>query len=206
MLTGVEVLPRSAWGADESLRVDQAGRVRWPAEFRRPRAIVLHHTKTENDDPLPLATMGRIERYHAVDRGWGDIGYNVVVLQDGRILQGRWSPRPAGEDDSGRTVVGAHALRHNHGSFGIALLGTFHDRPPTDAAWAATRALVAALVERHGIDVAGKAPIRVGVRRDRVVPHALVGHGELGDTTCPGPELLVLVDELRTRLADPVLS
>ena len=47
------------------------------------------HTDTRNGDPDPAATVRAIYRYHAVDRGWGDIGYNYVVDVNGNIFEGR---------------------------------------------------------------------------------------------------------------------
>lgn len=54
-----------------------------------------------------------VYRYHAVSRGWGDIGYNYIVGQNGRIYEGR-----AGGD----YVAGAHALYNNKNSIGISVL------------------------------------------------------------------------------------
>ena len=92
----VPVLPRPAWGADEGRRfVD--GEERWPPTYATAEAVVVHHTRTANEDPSSAATMRAIYAFHADVRGWGDIGYHYVVAPDGRIFAGRWDGgRPGG--------------------------------------------------------------------------------------------------------------
>jgi hypothetical protein len=49
-------------------------------------------------------------------RGWGDIGYNVIVDKFGRIFEGRYGGLSS-------TVIGAHAGGFNTGTFGVSMLG-----------------------------------------------------------------------------------
>jgi hypothetical protein len=79
---------RSQWGADESLRFDAAGNEIWPAEYFPAQKLTVHHTATTNGDPDPAATVRAIYRYHAIDRGWGDIGYQFLVDTDRRPTAG----------------------------------------------------------------------------------------------------------------------
>ena len=51
-----------------------------------------------------MTLLRAIYQYHAVSRGWGDIGYNYIIGQRGQIYEGR-----AGGD----YVVGAHAAWNN---------------------------------------------------------------------------------------------
>ena len=70
--------------------------------------------------------MRSIYRYHAVSRGWGDIGYNVIVDKFGR----RWEGRAGG---LASTVVGAHAGGFNSGTFGVSMLGNYESvNPPSE--------------------------------------------------------------------------
>ena len=137
-LDAVPVLPRSAWGADEDRRFAD-GEERWPPTYATAEALVVHHTRTVNEDPSPAATMRAIYRFHADVRGWGDIGYHCVVAPDGRVFAGR--------ADGGRPgVVAGHALGHNTGTEGIAVLGNFEEALPTPEAWRSLVALLAAPV------------------------------------------------------------
>lgn len=52
-----------------------------------------------------------IRRWHK-ERGWSDIGYHYVIIEDGEIQVGRDLERS-----------GAHAKGHNTGSIGICLIG-----------------------------------------------------------------------------------
>ena len=63
----------------------------WPIETtNKVQKIVVHHTAENNlrdltDEELIRSTY----YYHAVNRGWGDIGYNYIVGQRGAIYEGR---------------------------------------------------------------------------------------------------------------------
>jgi hypothetical protein len=63
----------------------------WPLQqTRKVEKVVLHHTAENNLKDLDDASLLRSTyRYHAVTRGWGDIGYNYVVGQRGTIYEGR---------------------------------------------------------------------------------------------------------------------
>ena len=103
---------RAGWGADER----QMG---WTPEYAGPcKAVALHHTATANrysrrDVPRILRS---IYHFQAVSRGWGDIGYNVLVDRFGRLWEGRYG-------GLSRPVVGAHAGGFNRYTTGVACLG-----------------------------------------------------------------------------------
>lgn len=63
----------------------------WPVQqTRKVEKVILHHTAENNLKDLDDASLLRSTyRYHAVTRGWGDIGYNYVVGQRGTIYEGR---------------------------------------------------------------------------------------------------------------------
>jgi len=114
------VIPRAAWGADESLRFDDWGWEIWPPEYAPVEKIIIHHTATDNDDQDPAIWVRSIYYYHAVTRGWGDIGYNYLVDRFGNIYEGRYG---------GLDVVGGHALNYNYSSMGISAIGTYGNAP-----------------------------------------------------------------------------
>lgn len=92
---------RAEWGADETLRLDAQGNERWRPEFHVAQVMTVHHTATRNDDPDPAATVRAIYRYHAVDQGWGDIGYQYLVDESGMVYEGRWSGTESPRCDGG---------------------------------------------------------------------------------------------------------
>ena len=84
-LTEPAVISRAGWGADESYRFDQYGEI-WPREYQFVEHVIVHHTATPNGQD-PFLAIRSIYYYHAVERGWGDIGYNYLVDSDGISLK-----------------------------------------------------------------------------------------------------------------------
>ena len=113
---GITIVPRAGWGADEKLRFDKDNKEIWPPDYRAIKKVIVHHTVTRDPETDPRATLRAIYQYHAVSRGWGDIGYNFLIDQQGTIYEGRFG---------GDRVVGGHALQYNWGSIGIAILGDY---------------------------------------------------------------------------------
>jgi hypothetical protein len=67
--------------------------------------------------------------YHATTLDWGDLGYNIVIDKWGNIYEGRHGRgQGLSREAFSPGVVAGHALDHNYGSVGIALLGTFTPR------------------------------------------------------------------------------
>ncbi|CAN0511539.1 unnamed protein product, partial [Phaeothamnion confervicola] len=89
-----KLLTREAWGADDAYRFD--GNVIWPPEYQEVRHVIIHHTETPTEQD-PLVAIRSIYYYHAVEQGWGDIGYNYLVDRNGTIYEGRYG---------GQNVVG----------------------------------------------------------------------------------------------------
>ena len=109
------IVPRSAWGADESIRRNAAA-----ATPPAVRFAIVHHTAGPNDySPAQAAAIMRgIQVYHVKSNGWNDIGYNFLVDRYGTVYEGRYG----GID---KNVIGAHARGFNTGSVGVAVIGTF---------------------------------------------------------------------------------
>ena len=57
--------------------------------IQKIKKIIIHHTATSKIDD-PEASVRAIYYYHAVSRGWGDIGYNYIVDQNGKVYEGRY--------------------------------------------------------------------------------------------------------------------
>src|SRR5581483_8892654 len=72
---------REAWGADDTLRFDKDRNEIWARMYLPVKKVAVHHTATSNaydtiDDAK--AEVRAIYAYHAVELGWGDIGYNAL--------------------------------------------------------------------------------------------------------------------------------
>ena len=177
--SGVDIMWRHQWGADESIR----GEPRYADWVRHG---VVHHTAGRNDyswDEAPRIVNG-IYQYHVNGNGWRDIGYNLLIDKFGRVYEGRYG----GVD---LPVIGAHAAGANTGTFGVALIGDFRWTDPPEAMRRALFEVLAWKFELHAID-----PLLTADTSTRSDVPTLVGHRDAGTTatTCPG-------DRVDSRLA-----
>lgn len=174
---------RAQWGADESIMT-------WMPEVARVNGAVVHHTAGSNSytaAQVPSIIRG-IYTYHAQSRGWGDIGYNFLVDKFGRI----WEGRAGGVE---RAVVGAHAAGVNSHTFGLSLMGNYDQATVPAPAMDAMSRLIAWKLSLHGVRANGTAAI------DGRTQPAVVGHRDVGQTSCPGANLYPRLGELRSRAA-----
>ena len=201
------VTPRSGWGADESLRYDSSGNEIWPPAFYPVQKLIVHHTDTQNNDPDPAATIRSIYYYHAVTQGWGDIGYNFLIDESGRIYEGRYSrtyasgESPTGQDLNGNGVTAAHAQGFNSGTVGIALLGTLTNQDATPAARQALEKLLAWEASSHGIDPQGNSLYTNPVSGTQKTFPNIAGHRDVNATECPGGVFYATLPTIRSDVA-----
>ncbi|MDT0305053.1 N-acetylmuramoyl-L-alanine amidase [Streptomonospora wellingtoniae] len=120
----VRIISRSEWGA-------RAPRDRSYVSWSQRTEVVVHHSAGPTTQ-----TVRSIQDFHLDGRGWSDIGYNLLVDDDGAAYEGR-----------GWTVAGAHAVGHNTSGIGICYIG---QNSPTPAAKATIRALYDEASERAG--------------------------------------------------------
>jgi len=183
-------LDRARWGADESLRFDEQGADRWggPPIYWPVQKLTVHHTATANDDPDPAATVRGIYYFHTIERDFGDIGYQLLIDEAGRIYEGRYSDGDhiPGHDGQLRGVQGAHVGGFNSGNIGIALLGTFTDRSPTPAARRSLVLVLAVLARLHNLDPLGSGPYVNPVNGATADVPTIPGHLDWEPTECPG--------------------
>ncbi len=205
------IIPRSGWGADEGLRFDSGGNETWPPSFSPMQKAIVHHTAGRNNDPHPAATVRAIYYMYAISRDYGDIGYNFLIDEAGRIYEGRYSRQyasgetPTGEDLAGNVVRGAHARDYNDANVGIVLLGTFQNRQPTTAARNSLEKLLAWKLERHDIDPMGSSTyVNPVLGNTKFIPN-ISGHRQVNATACPGnaffPKFADLRRDVRDRIA-----
>ena len=194
------IITRSQWGADESLKRTTGGCRR---SFFKVQQLFVHHTAGSNSGSNSRATMRAMYWYHAVRRGWCDLGYNFVVARDGTIFEGRWARnyRPweihTGEDLKGRAAAGAHVSGFNSGSVGVSLMGNFQTAPLPPAMRRSLAELLAWEVDRHGLKPRGKHTYRnpeTGLRKR--LPF-IAGHRDAGQTSCPGKYLYAALPGIR---------
>lgn len=170
----------------ESKRVttdDQGNLLTWPLSYPQSiQKIVIHHTATTKDLNDPKTAIRDIYIWHTLSKGWGDIGYNYIIDQQGNIYEGRYG---------GEMVVGAHAGAGNHGSIGIAILGNFQDNDPPQAVLDSLTALIKEKATMYHIDTEGASLFR-GVNYPNVM-----GHRDIMSTSCPGDKLYAMLPIIR---------
>lgn len=187
MTSGVpqpRIISRRGWGAKESWAT------REPV-YQKPTTFVIHHTVTPNNPEDPAYIVRAIFQYHAISRGWGDIGYNFLIDRQGNIYEGR---------KGGDGVVGIHAGDYNYGSIGIALLGDYRSAKMTSAMKEALVSLMAWEADRFGIH-----PLESSHFVRRVFPN-IVGHRDLWTTICPGDNIYRVLPEVRQLTWQRLLS
>lgn len=174
------IVPRSAWGASESIRRGS------PTYAPRVRFAIVHHTAGRNSytQAEAAAIVKGIQLYHVQGNGWNDIGYNFLVDRFGTVYEGRYG----GMD---KAVVGAHARGFNTGSVGVALLGTYTDTAPTRAAQNALTSLLAWRLDVAHVDPLSLQNVPSGgserwAANVPVLLRAISGHRDTGFTECPG--------------------
>ena len=187
------IVPRSAWGADESIRRAE------PSYAPAIRFASVHHTAGTNaySPSQAAAIMRGIEVYHVKSNGWNDIGYNFLVDRYGTVYEGRYG----GID---RNVIGAYALGFNTGSVGVAVMGTFGTSQIPAAAEASLEKLLAWRLDLAHVDpVSSLTFVSGGSERYAagvpVVLRAVSGHRDTGLTTCPGDLLYAKLDSIAAK-------
>jgi hypothetical protein len=191
------IYSRAQWGADEKL-------MGWDPEYAPTiKAATIHHTADGNtyaagDVPAILRSM---YAYHAVSRGWGDIGYNVIVDKYGRAWEGR-----AGGLAS--TVIGAHAGGFNTGTFGISMLGNYDVVAPPAGMLETVASVVAWKLSLYGVDPRGTTTLTSGgggtakyAAGVKVTLPTVFAHRDVGSTACPGQYAYSRMNDVRAMVA-----
>ncbi|MFH1534522.1 MAG: N-acetylmuramoyl-L-alanine amidase, partial [Patescibacteria group bacterium] len=214
----LDIITRSEWEADEDWRLDGADKEIWPTEYQTPEKFVVHHTAGGDGGNDPEGTVRGIYYWHSVVLGWGDIGYNYLIDQDGKIYEGRF-----GGDGS----IAAHVYRNkacaisrfggeefeadfNKGSIGISVLGDYEDMELNSEVSNALVSLIANKAQDFAIE-----PSEESFLVDDNYPN-IVGHRDLDCTLCPGANLYQELDSIRSEsqnlydelggLAKPVIN
>jgi hypothetical protein len=189
----VTIRSRADWGADPKLMT-------WDPEYAPAiKAATFHHTATTTSYPwaeVP-AILRSIYRFQSVSRGWGDIGYNVLVDKYGYAWEGR-----AGGIT--RPVIGAHAGGFNTGTVGVAVIGDFSTSPPPAAAVEGVARVLAYKLGISGVNpriytlLVGGPSTKFATRAPRRLA-TIFPHRDTSATTCPGNGGMTILTQLRLR-------
>ena len=205
----INVISREDWGAEEEYRMAEDGSEEWPRSYHGTRKLVVHHTADassngETDLETNKETVRNIYYYHAVTRGWGDIGYNALVDAAGNIYEGRYGTHdaetrenPIADDIMTLDVEAGHTSSYNSGSFGISALGDFTAFEVPTAQLTAIKEALAFVADSRGIYADGNSDF---LRYDGAWHYDLRNvftHKDAGQTACPGDKLYLEMTGIR---------
>lgn len=116
-------------------------------------------------------TAQEIHGWHK-NQGWSGVGYHYVIRKDGTVERGRphWT-------------IGAHAEGENWHTIGINVAGDFDIGQPEQAQIEALSALCADICSAY-----------------RLSTESIVGHRDVGQTSCPGKNLYDLLQTIRGKV------
>ncbi|MCC6674242.1 MAG: SH3 domain-containing protein [Thermomicrobiales bacterium] len=182
------IISRAGWGADESLRFSNGVEV-FPRQYAPVAHALVHHSETPNDSD-PLQQMRSIYYFHAITRGWGDIGYNYLVDKFGNVYEGRVG---------GQNVIGNHSLAYNVGAAGICLIGNHSVAPPTSSAVSGLVGLLAWIC--RDLD-----PLGYSDSWDLLGLATIASHRDATGVACPGDYAYNQLPAIRTAVANTIAS
>jgi len=163
---------------------DENGKFIWPLQYsEKVKKIIIHHTATTKNLENPAQAIRDIYSYHSSTRGWGDIGYNYIMDQQGNIYEGRYG---------GEGVIGAHAGPGNNGSIGVAVLGNYQEDQPSEEMLIKLSQFLYKKGVIHDIQLDGTSIFR-GENTANVI-----GHKDMMVTSCPGQNLYDKLPRIRS--------
>jgi len=156
-----QILPRSTWDNTPTLNALMT----WvpdknasPSDWQPVERIIIHDTgcdlanATCNNNQNPVATIQGIYRYHAVTRGWGDIGYNYIIDQQGRVYEGRYGGNGS---RAAHVFVDRTRDNFNFGTIGIVVMGNYANAPPSEVVYQSLARLIGWLAQVNNLDPQG---------------------------------------------------
>ncbi len=203
---GEKIISRKGWGSPDPYgKTFKNSNRYWQPDYQEVSQVFVHHTVNSNRPSNPKDIVKAIWYYHAITRGWGDIGYNYLVDHKGNVYEGRaW----------GEGVEAGHTLGFNNGSMAIAMLGCYSSdstctqlnggspSPPTGAMIAGMTDLLSWKMKTHDINIKGthKFCNGRGEKKCKVLPF-IAGHQQAQSTGCPGDLTMARLSNIRNRVA-----
>jgi peptidoglycan hydrolase-like amidase len=187
-----QILPRSTWDNSSDLHallVWMPQNESFPSDWQPVERIVFHHAATPTADSVSaIQRIQSIYRFHSVTKGWGDIGYNYIIDQDGNIYEGRYG---------GNGSRAAHVFRDedrynfNFGTIGVVLLGTYSDQDMSEQMYDSASRLAGWLAAANNLSPSNSKTSSVWDQTTRnftgtFTGHVVLGHKEIESTNCPG--------------------
>lgn len=189
------IVPKDQWGSMKEGERHQ-NRVFDPYSqglLGDPVAITVHHTyipagANPPDPAQDRKKLREIQEMH-VGKGWGDVGYHLLIGSDGTAYQGR----PLG-------WMGTHAPP-NTSNIGVNVIGDFYESEhPSMAQLDGLVGVLSWLCDTYDIN-----PLEKAVIFEQTAP-AIAGHRDWGPTLCPGDRLYALLPEVRNRVRANLLA
>lgn len=189
-ISNPKIYSRSDWGSPEA-----GGSPRWTPRYWNLSRVMVHHTVSNDTNSLSSSSdnVRAIWDFHANTLGWGDIGYNYLVDQGGRIFQGRYYNKNTAADLK-KEVEGGHTFGYNDRSIGIAALGDFRFDGPSSS-------LRENIAKIAGFKI---APYKLGATAMYLdesgrSQYRIAGHRNYTSTSCPGGNLYARLGAIRDR-------
>jgi peptidoglycan hydrolase-like amidase len=193
--TAINAYP-DEFAVKNTIKKDAAGRTyRWPLSYSKSvKLLVVHHTAllVKGDQRPADERVRALYKYHAVSKGWGDIGYHYVIDEDGRIYEGR---------TGGDAVVGGHAYCNNIGTIGIVLMGNFEIEQPSQEQALSLQWLLSDLAQTYHIDLKRSVQFH-----GKTFTAPVVRHRDLLSTLCPGYYLSEVFSQIVKNVQEGALS
>ena len=196
------IISRKQWGADESLRRGET------AYSDTIKVAFVHHVVSSNDYTPAQAAQQMRNVYSWFTEGIkvNDFGYNFMVDRFGRLYEGR-----AGGID--KAVIGAHTSGFNAETFAVSFLGNADTldpaQPEKEKILNAIGRLIAWKFDLFGVNPMGTAVLTSAgpgpgggttsmyYAGEKVTTKTIVGHGDIGNTSCPGEFLRPTMPHIR---------
>ncbi|MCA9833744.1 MAG: SH3 domain-containing protein [Thermomicrobiales bacterium] len=183
------IISREEWGANLTYGGAERGGSEWLPEYQTVEHVIIHHSETSNFRD-PLTEIRSIHYYHAITRGWGDIGYNYLVDFMGNVYEGRVG---------GDNVVGGHAYQYAYGSSGICVMGSFSVATATPEMLSGLT-WITAWAGRYLDPLA-----RSDFHETPNLP-TICGHRDVNDSSCPGDSMYADLDYIREAVAEVLVG
>lgn len=155
-------MPRSEWGAYKPRKPNNK------LETLPPNYVIVSHTASTVCliKDMCIKHVRNIQDLHVKQLGWNDIGYNFLVGGDGNVYEGR-----------GWDAEGAHTKGYNTKSIGIAFIGEFTGKIPTQAQVDAVKQL-----------------LKVGLSEKKLAAnYKLLGQNQVKATQSPGTKVYEII-------------